>query len=103
MRREVEVEKRGKREAYNAQVEPRQKQAEQRILIRSKLNVLFAEPDHHKLGRALESILNDLFRNFHILIKESFSLRGSHGEGILEQIDGAVELNGQVFLVEIKW
>jgi hypothetical protein len=63
----------------------------------------FAEPDHRKRGRALESILNDLFRNFDILIKESFSLRGSHGEGILEQIDGAVELNGQVFLVEIKW
>ena len=103
MRREAEVEKRGKREAYNAQVESRRKQSEERNRIRSKLNALFAESDHQKRGRTLESILNDLFRNFDILIKESFTLSGSHGEGVLEQIDGAVELNGQIFLVEIKW
>ena len=103
MRREAEVEKREKREAYNAQLEARRKRSEERIRIRSRLNALFAEPDHRKRGRALEPILNELFRNFDILIKESFTLSGSHGEGILEQIDGAVELNGQVFLVEMKW
>jgi hypothetical protein len=57
MRREAEVEKREKREAYNAQVESRKKQSEERTRIRSKLNALFAEPDHHKRGRACEEAL----------------------------------------------
>ena len=30
-------------------------------------------------------------------------LRGSEGEGVLEQIDGVIEFGGHLYLVEMKW
>jgi len=30
-------------------------------------------------------------------------LKGDEGQGIIEQIDGAVEIDGVLYLVEMKW
>ncbi len=54
-------------------------------------------------GKKLETVLNDLFNAYDILVHESFHLVGGHGEGIVEQIDGVVELNGDLYFVEMKW
>ncbi|MGE7663517.1 restriction endonuclease [Peribacillus sp. NPDC097197] len=35
--------------------------------------------------------------------RESFTLNGSEGEGIIEQIDGVIEFDNKIFLVEMKW
>ena len=51
----------------------------------------------------LESVLNRLFRLSDMLVSEAFSLTGFQGEGIVEQIDGAVEIDGGLYLVEMKW
>jgi restriction endonuclease Mrr len=64
---------------------------------------LFGKQDSYKRGKALEGILNRLFEAGDILIREAFTLKGDQGEGIVEQIDGVVEIDGELYLVEMKW
>lgn len=64
---------------------------------------LFAEQDPVRRGKLLEPALNDLFRISDILVSESFTRVGGNGEGIIEQIDGVVQLDGEFYLVEMKW
>jgi restriction system protein len=71
--------------------------------VKSKLFALFAEPDAHKRGKALETVLNELIAALGILIREAFTVRGLCGGGVIEQIDGLVEMDGQLYLVELKW
>ena len=41
---------------------------------------------------------------FHeILVRNAFSIKGACGEGVIEQIDGIVEIDGYLYLVEMKW
>ena len=54
-------------------------------------------------GKKLEIVLNDLFDAYGILIQEAFHLVGEQGEGIVEQIDGVIELKGDLYFVEMKW
>ncbi|MFF8405423.1 hypothetical protein ACF06P_27815 [Streptomyces sp. NPDC015684] len=70
--------------------------------LRNRLNDLFNEDDPRKRGTALEGVLNDLFATEGILIRESFTLRSEEGHPV-EQIDGALEVDGSAYLVEIKW
>lgn len=71
--------------------------------VKSQLFGLFAESNAHKRGKALEGVLNSLFAVCGILIREAFTIKGHCGEGVIEQIDGLVELDGQLYLVELKW
>lgn len=71
--------------------------------VKSQLFALFAEPDAHKRGKALEAVLNSLFSVHGILVREAFTVKGRCGEGVIEQIDGLVEVDGQLYLVELKW
>lgn len=77
----------------------RQEQAE----IKQSLFALFAETNPYKRGKALESVLNRYFRFSGISVSESIVLRGDPGSGIVEQIDGVIQLRGHLYLVEIKW
>jgi restriction system protein len=70
--------------------------------IRSELGRLFGESDPVKRGKALEGVLNRLFALYGISVREAFVLRVD-GQGIVEQIDGVVELDGELYLVEVKW
>jgi restriction system protein len=54
-------------------------------------------------GKMLETALNDLFAAFGILVKHAFHLVGQNGEGVIEQIDGVIELKGALYFVEMKW
>jgi len=96
--------------------ERRKRQAEQRVKInedtqrRAKLSAvrtdllsLFSESNSQKRGKALESVLNRLFEANGLLVREAFTIKGSDGEGIVEQIDGVVEIEGNLYLVEMKW
>jgi restriction system protein len=69
---------------------------------RSELGALFAEPDPLKRGKALEKVLNRLFAISRIAVREAFVLKVD-GQGIVEQIDGVIELDGELYLVEMKW
>jgi hypothetical protein len=54
-------------------------------------------------GKKLETALNNLFRACGVLVCNAFHLIGESGEGIVEQIDGVIELNGVLHFVEVKW
>lgn len=77
--------------------------ADERAQIRNRLAALFTMNDPHARGIQFEGILNDLFRSYGLSLREAFSRYGNAGEGVVEQIDGVVELAGQVYLVEMKW
>jgi restriction system protein len=64
---------------------------------------LFSSGDPRGRGLLLEGVLNRLFALDGLAVRESFTLRGIDGEGIVEQIDGVVELDGHLYLVEAKW
>ena len=59
--------------------------------------------DKRKRGLSLEKVLNRLFQIHGILIREAFALHEENGAQVLEQIDGVVELDGEIYLVEMKW
>ena len=54
-------------------------------------------------GKHLEGALNCLFQAFDIAIHEAFHLVGGQREGIVEQVDGVIELKGALYFVEMKW
>ncbi len=63
----------------------------------------FGEENRQKRGIALEGILNRLFATYDILVRQSFKIFIEEGQGIAEQIDGVIELDGDLYLVEMKW
>ncbi len=71
--------------------------------IKKELFPLFTMKDKQKRGKLLEKVLNSYFANYEILIKEDFKVVNENGEGIFEQIDGIIEQDQEVFLVEMKW
>lgn len=87
--------------------EARQRELEKRrselSVVKDELHELFREKDPRARGKALEKVLNRMFEASGILVREAFTLIGDHGEGIVEQIDGVVELAGHLYLVEMKW
>jgi restriction system protein len=71
--------------------------------IKNSLYALFTEQNAQKRGKALERVLNDYFKEYHILVKEDFKRTGETGDGIIEQIDGIVDVDNTIYLVEMKW
>jgi len=101
------------RSAESAQVELRHQHERKSLEIRrirderreiqERLTALFVTTDAHARGLALETVLNDLFKSYGISVREAFRRTGEHGEGVIEQVDGVVELHGEIYLVEMKW
>jgi restriction system protein len=70
--------------------------------LKSELAAMFAMTDAHKRGKAVEAFFNRLFKQAGISVREAFVLRVDH-KGVVEQIDGVIELDGELYLVEVKW
>ncbi len=85
------------------EAEVRQRRSRDFALVKSELFALFGVADPHKRGKAAESVLNRLFQLDGLLVREAFTLQGDEGQGIVEQIDGALALDGDVYLAEMKW
>jgi restriction endonuclease Mrr len=88
---------------WRARAEAATRVREERERIKRALYALFAEPNASARGRALEQVLNDLFKAYEIQVREAFTLRGAAGDGVIEQIDGVIQLDGHLYLVEMKW
>lgn len=71
--------------------------------IKQDLFALFSDENPHARGKKLEGVLNRLFAAHGILVREAFALRTEDGRTIEEQIDGAVEIDGHIYLAELKW
>ncbi len=90
---------------HQARIEVLKQKNAELVAIKSDLFSLFAMPDNQsqKRGKLLETNLNRLFNASDILVREAFEVVGDEGEGIVEQIDGVVEIDGYLYLVEMKW
>jgi restriction endonuclease Mrr len=72
--------------------------------VRDRLNALFAmDAEPQKRGKLLEAMLNDLFRAYGIHVKEDFKRIDLMDGSVVEQIDGVIEFDNQLYLVEMKW
>lgn len=103
MNQEREFERQARLKVENAKLAAENKRKEELTAVKLDLFALFSEKDAHKRGKSLEAVLNRLFALDGILIKEAFAITGNEGEGTVEQIDGVVEVDGQIYLVEMKW
>ncbi|OGA56305.1 MAG: hypothetical protein A3F77_14410 [Betaproteobacteria bacterium RIFCSPLOWO2_12_FULL_67_28] len=103
MRIERDAEKRQRVEQQQAAVAEKIARKARREKVKNDLYGLFGEPDAHKRGKALEGVLNELFACHDVLVRQSFTIRGKCSEGVIEQIDGLIELAGHSYLVEVKW
>ncbi len=72
--------------------------------VSQRLFALFGMDDKpQERGKLLEAVLNDLFRVYGIHVCEDFRRKDPDTAVVVEQIDGVIELNGQLHLVEMKW
>lgn len=72
--------------------------------IGSRLAALFGMDDRpQERGKLLEKVLNDLFQAYGIHVREDFRRKAPDSSLVVEQIDGVIELNGDLYLVEMKW
>ncbi len=72
--------------------------------VSRRLFALFGMDDKpQERGKLLETVLNDLFRIYGIHVREDFRRKDPDTAIVVEQIDGVIELNGQIHLVEMKW
>ena len=103
MRMERETEANRVKAATGLKIRAVQQRKEKIQAISQDFFALFSEADAHKRGKALEGVLNRVFAAYDMLVRESFTVKGAWGEGVIEQIDGVVEIDGDLFLVEMKW
>lgn len=92
--------RRNEAEAAARAVVDRNRQLEE---IHSSLCALFSEKDVQRRGLALEPILNRYFKVEGVSVRESFTFREKGERVPLEQIDGVIELDNHLYLVEMKW
>lgn len=99
--REAEhITRRAQKQAELDKIEQQKKAIEK---VKKDLSLLFSENDKNKRGKVLEEVINSLFKTYGILIREAFVLTGDGGEGVVEQIDGVIELDNHLYFVEMKW
>jgi predicted RecB family endonuclease len=74
--------------------------------VRTALAASLTEPIPQRRGIRFEDAVNELFKIYDISIRESFreSFRvvEDKGQGVIEQIDGVIELDGELYFVEVK-
>lgn len=103
MKLERENERRRRLEIERAKDRKRKQFLEDLRGVREELFALFSETDAQARGTKLEDVLNRLFKLYGISIRESFRLRGVACGGVVEQIDGVIEFDNRIYLVEMKW
>ncbi len=99
--RDRETDKR--RQEHAAKIKKIQERQANLQVLKTELSSLFSETNAQKRGKDLEKVLNKYFKEYELLITEDFKRTGEQGEGIIEQIDGIVELDNTIYLVEMKW
>ncbi|MDR1748280.1 MAG: restriction endonuclease [Spirochaetaceae bacterium] len=103
MKQEKDKEKEGQKKEFEKKMKELQERKDNIEKLKKELFALFLETNFQKRGKQLEKVLNNYFQIHEILIKEDFKRVGEIGDGIIEQIDGIIEIDNQIFLVEMKW
>jgi hypothetical protein len=102
MKKERDRERDERLEGARAEREKRERALKERSQLKDELFALFNEADPWKRGKQLEGV-NRIFALDGVSVRESFHLTGDEGEGIVEQIDGVISLDNELYLVEMKW
>lgn len=68
-----------------------------------ELSNLLHMDNPQKRGKALERVLNNLFQISGLLVREAFTVKDDVAQGVTEQIDGVIELDSHLYIVEMKW
>jgi hypothetical protein len=103
MRLEQEAERRKRLEEENRKLAAQNERKAKLEQVKKDLYALFALADPQKRGKQLEDVVNRLFQLAGILVREAFARVAPTGEGVVEQIDGVIELDREIYLVEMKW
>lgn len=103
MRQEQEAERQKRIDAEKRKADELNKKRTKLEEVKRDLYSLFIESNRQLRGKKLEGVLNRLFDLHGILVREAFQRMGDAGEGVIEQIDGVITLDGDIYLVEMKW
>ena len=103
MRQEQEVERQKRMEVEKRKSDEVNKKRTKLAEVKRDLYALFSESNRQLRGKKLEGVLNRLFDLHGIFVREAFQRVGDVGEGVIEQIDGVISLDGDIYLVEMKW
>lgn len=102
--KEREQEKAARVEEASARIQQEKQRRESIEQIKQEFYALFAlDEKPQERGKLLEKALNKFFAVYDILVTEDFRRISSDGAGIVEQIDGVISLDGDIYLVEMKW
>lgn len=71
--------------------------------VQTAIGAAMTRPTAQERGRAFEAAITGLFNAYRILVREPFRVVSDTTGRVLEQIDGVVELDGDLYLVEVKW
>ena len=71
--------------------------------VQRELLQLFTMANPQERGRRLEAVLNRLFKEVGLLLHQDFRRLSEYGQGVIEQVDGIIDLDGEIYLVEMKW
>ena len=99
--REAELE--AHRQAREAEALAIRQKSEERSMLSSEFGATAALQNGPERGRAVETVLNKIFNHFGISVREPFRVRCDETGKVLEQIDGAIEIDAKLCLAEIKW
>lgn len=103
MKHEREKEQAKHTAAYNQKIQEIARRSEKIEHTKKEFYALFANSNPQERGKKLEQVLNSLFSIYGILVREAFTRKGVNNEGVMEQIDGVIEIDNQIYLVEMKW
>lgn len=103
MRQEREAEIHKNLLSERAKVEALNQKKERLRDVHRELLPLFSMDNPQERGRLLEKVLNRLFKESGFLVREDFQRASDQSRGTIEQIDGVIEVDGEVYLVEMKW
>ena len=103
MKLEREAEVRKRRETQEAKAAEQSRYRERMAKIRQDFSNLFTMDNAQRRGLQLEKVLNELFDSAGILVRENFRRLPDPGQGVIEQIDGVIQFDGHIYLVEMKW
>ena len=99
---EREREAEARRAPYRAELERKQAAEARRQGLLDELRALHSERNAQLRGKKLEGTLNALFAHYGMLVREAFERRDPE-LGCLEQVDGVVDADSHLWLVEMKW
>ncbi len=102
MQDERDRERREHMAAKDHEIQIAREKAAKREALRSEFAQLFTLKDPYQRGKAFEALMNRLFEHERIDVRSAFTLKVDQ-VGVVEQIDGVIEIAGDLYLVEAKW